>query len=198
MWWKRSSDDTKEVYYKYALETCDERKEYKELRFNKAKKDCFYNEKRTSYKSIRAMSITINNARGGEKSFYDRIDFTLFDLKQWYLKQPCKLEKAFDNSREWLLMFKDFNELIDYFLLQDFVNEEYEIKNLASFFEGEKYTILSSSDVYPASIPSDYIAYKTFVEGLLTAIKKKKYSNQGLFKPDIICLYVVSNQVNLV
>lgn len=30
---------------------------------------------------------TMNLSRGGEKGFYDRIDLTLFDLKEWYL---CK------------------------------------------------------------------------------------------------------------
>ncbi|MBU3135573.1 hypothetical protein KPL39_04755 [Clostridium gasigenes] len=90
---------------------------------------------------------SINTARGGEKGFYDRIDLTLLDLKNWYECRPCKLKIFFDTNKEWLNIFKSFPGFIEFFLLQDFVDKNYNIQDLASYNdEKDIYEILKSID----------------------------------------------------
>lgn len=60
---------------------------------------------------------SINTARSGKKGFYDRIDLTLLDLKNWYDTKSCKLKIFFDANKEWLDIFVCFSSFIDFFLL---------------------------------------------------------------------------------
>ena len=77
---------------------------------------------------------SINILRGGEKGFYDRIDLTLFDLKEWYLEQTCKLKLTYDKNKIWLEQFVDFEGFVNFFKLNDYVcKKEYKIKNLCSY-----------------------------------------------------------------
>lgn len=92
----------------------------------------------------------INQERGGEKSVYDRIDWTLylvqlcykydFDIakvevivKQTYPKgifdRISKLIGAICESKSWFNEFGSFNEFCDQFILNgSFVDENYEVK----------------------------------------------------------------------
>jgi hypothetical protein len=117
---------------------------------------------------------SINVSRGGEKGFYDRIDLTLFDLKEWYLERMCKLQFTYDKNKIWLEQFVDFKNFINFFKLDCFVcveEEEYKIKNLCSLYRGEKSKHLSSNDVDPASIPKDRIAYSKFADASVDLTK---------------------------
>ena len=102
----------------------------------------------------RGKGTTVNQARGGDKSFYDRIDWTLFVLKIYY---ECKRNKqaaawvvqqkypqiepnrytvvldAIDHYSEWFGEFVRFPDFCDRFLLKGpFVNESYEIVWMAT------------------------------------------------------------------
>lgn len=97
----------------------------------------------------RGKGETVNQARGGDKTFYDRIDWTLFVLKAYY---KCKKDKraaekliqqkypqietnrytevldAIDLYSDWFREFEEFPVFCDRFLLNDsFVNESYDI-----------------------------------------------------------------------
>lgn len=98
---------------------------------------------------------TINQARGGKKSFYDRIDWTLFLVKFSYANNFDKetiikkldLEFDFDTDtvkrcealveviiedKNWFLEFETFEKFCKQFLLvNSFVNGNYEINWLA-------------------------------------------------------------------
>lgn len=189
LWWKRSDDDNKKVWHEYEFWYKNKATKLKENKIKPNEVHCFNKKERDSFSlnewnkmnrkdkitSIIPYTITVNTARGGKKGFYDRIDFTLFDLKQWYLDLPCKLQEAYENSKEWLLLFKDFKGFIDYFLLQDFVveNEHYAVKNLDSFDEGESYKTLSNTDVYHSSRSQNKADYKAFIESSLAVISKR-------------------------
>gem|GEM_PF-1105802 len=115
---------------------------------------------------------SINIFRGGENGLYDRIDLSLFDLKEWYLGQTCKLKFAYDKNKIWLDQFVDFEGFINFFKLNNYVCEKkYKIKNLSSYHEGDKFKYLSSNDVYPTSIPREEIAYSKFADASLYLIK---------------------------
>ena len=125
----------------------------------------------------RGKGETVNQARGGDKAFYDRIDWTLFVLKAYY---ECKRNNvvasgfvrqkypqiephryklvldAIERYSEWFSEFDDFPDFCDRFLLIDsFVNESYEIIWMA-----------------PANpmLPEDYDGY---VQKCLDAIRKR-------------------------
>ena len=117
---------------------------------------------------------SINILRGGEKGFYDRIDLTLFDLKEWYLEQTCKLKLTYDKNKIWLEQFVDFEGFVNFFKLNDYVcKKEYKIKNLCSYHEGDKFKYLTSNDVYPTSIPREEIGYSKFADASVYLTKKR-------------------------
>ncbi|HEM3684421.1 TPA: hypothetical protein U1D20_001916 [Streptococcus suis] len=88
--------------------------------------------------NIKVNIKSINMARGGEficknknrLGFYDRFDMLLFDMKRWYEGNSCQLKEEFDSNKIWLDLFIDFRGFIDYFSLNGFVNDKYEVINL--------------------------------------------------------------------
>lgn len=125
----------------------------------------------------RGKGRTVNQARGGNKSLYDRIDWTLFVLRSYYecygnkeatvrfIQQEYPQIKpeqyklvldAIKRYSEWFNEFGRFPDFCDRFLLKgSFVNESYEIVWLA-----------------PACpmLPSDYNQY---VQNCLDSISKR-------------------------
>ncbi len=74
----------------------------------------------------------INQSRAS--IFGDRIDYTLFDIKQYYkIYENCKMKFAYNlpKTSKWLDMMKNFKNIIDWFGIKGiFTNEKYEIYNL--------------------------------------------------------------------
>ncbi|MBG1279282.1 hypothetical protein F8249_08395 [Lactococcus lactis subsp. lactis] len=133
--------------------------------------------------------ITLNTARGGKHGYYDIFDKTLFAIKQFYavsdlkqlekeIKSKLKNEyviKAFMNYAESFNLWKKgdctsleaFKAFVDFFSLNDFVDENYEIYDLTSFNEKTK--------LYGSQIRSDDTApienYRAYVAGTNHAIQ---------------------------
>lgn len=84
--------------------------------------------------------LSLNVARGAEfirknkrrPGFYDRFDMFLFDLKNWYDGNLSQLQEEFDSNEVWLKLFIDFRGFINYFLLNDFVNNDFEVIDLTN------------------------------------------------------------------
>ena len=79
---------------------------------------------------------SINQARGGRSGLYDRIDLTLINLKRYYDMteddvENYKLLEEYKANADWFDLFETFRNFIDFFLLQDFVDEDYKIIELA-------------------------------------------------------------------
>lgn len=82
----------------------------------------------------------INTSR--VSAFGDRIDHTLFDLKNYFEEvakgeagdiKKCRLHSAYNllKTKEWLSKFKTFNDLIDWYGVKDiFTNDKYEVYDL--------------------------------------------------------------------
>lgn len=120
---------------------------------------------------------TVNQARGGESSFYDRIDWTLFLVKQYYdhqldrnstkdfLKQKFETDtcdrcdsvlKAIENYKTWFEEFSGFSSFCDQFKLKgSFVDSNYGITWLAP-----------PSPVFPKN-------YELFVQNNVKAVKNR-------------------------
>lgn len=117
------------------------------------------------------IGTSINNAKGGSKGFYDRIDLTLFDLKKWYSsEQQCKLEFVFDKNKFWLQLFKNFECFIEYFHLNSVINkEDLSIRDLTSFDKG-KFSNLTTGESW---IPTVVDGYNKYIDGSIDTITKK-------------------------
>lgn len=72
--------------------------------------------------------FTINQARGISKKICDRFDLTLECIRRFYLNETSPLYDTLLNYEDFFKLFVDFKNYIDFFMLQDFVNEKYEIQ----------------------------------------------------------------------
>lgn len=101
---------------------------------------------------------TVNQARGGSKTYYDRFDLTLWAIQQWYENKEVnsKIRSTIERYAKWFDLFLDLNEkngfanFIKFNKLEDWVvekNGEYKIYDLVKsdlVGENEKYQFLDS------------------------------------------------------
>lgn len=71
---------------------------------------------------------SMNRARGCHPRICDRWDLTLECIRRFYIGETSPLEKAILESREFFEWFVDFKGYVDFFLLQDCVDEQYNVK----------------------------------------------------------------------
>ena len=71
---------------------------------------------------------TMNQARGCSVKICDRWDLTLECIKRFYAGESTPLDKAFAKSASFFQLFVDFKGYVDFFLLQDCVDENYNVK----------------------------------------------------------------------
>jgi hypothetical protein len=71
---------------------------------------------------------SMNQARGCSVKICDRWDLTLECIRRFYADEPTPLDKVFETDREFFGLFVDFKGYVDFFLLQDCVDENYKVK----------------------------------------------------------------------
>ena len=71
---------------------------------------------------------SMNQARGCSVKICDRWDLTLECIRRFYAGEPTPLDKALEKDREFFNLFVDFTGYVDFFLLQDCVDENYKVK----------------------------------------------------------------------
>lgn len=71
---------------------------------------------------------SMNQARGCNVKVCDRWDLTLECIRRFYAGEPTPLDKAFERDREFFRLFVDFKGYVDFFFLQDCVDEDYNVK----------------------------------------------------------------------
>ena len=67
--------------------------------------------------------MTINAARGFHPRIKDRFDLTLECIRRHYLDEPSPLSETLARYADFFGLFGDFPGYVDFFLLQDLVNE---------------------------------------------------------------------------
>lgn len=72
--------------------------------------------------------FTINQARGVNRKICDRFDLTLECIRLFYINKQSPLHSALIRYNDFFHSFKNFKNYIDFFLLQDFVDENYLVK----------------------------------------------------------------------
>jgi len=72
--------------------------------------------------------FTINQARGVNRKICDRFDLTLECIRRFYSGETSPLYDAISRYDDFFYLFKDFENYVNFFMLQDFVDENYQIK----------------------------------------------------------------------
>lgn len=71
---------------------------------------------------------SMNQARGCSIKICDRWDLTLECIRRFYLGELTPLDKALEKSSEFFKLFVNFKGYVDFFLLQDCVDDNYNVK----------------------------------------------------------------------
>ena len=74
--------------------------------------------------------MTVNGARGFNQKIADRFDLTLECIRLHYLGKPNPLQEVLNQNSSFFKLFESFAGYVDFFLLQDLVDANYESINL--------------------------------------------------------------------
>ena len=100
--------------------------------------------------------MTINGARGINKKIRDRFDLTLECIRRYYRDEDNPLNETLKRYSSFFKLFLNFQSYVDFFLLQDLVDNNYsEIKYFIPFKSFEE-----------SSLPSDTNQYRLYKESL--------------------------------
>ncbi len=92
--------------------------------------------------------FTINQSRGVNRKICDRFDLTLECIKRFYLGKESVLFSTFERYKDFFDLFIDFKGYVDFFLLQDFVNDKYEINFSLPFDNFERSPLPLTKEEY--------------------------------------------------
>ena len=100
--------------------------------------------------------MTINGARGINKKIRDRFDLTLECIRRYYREEDNPLNETLKRYSSFFKLFVNFQSYVDFFLLQDLVDNNYsEIKYFIPFKSFEE-----------SPLPDDTNHYKLYKENL--------------------------------
>ena len=71
---------------------------------------------------------SMNQARGCSVKICDRWDLTLECIRRFYVGESTPLDKALEKDRDFFSLFVDFKGYVDFFLLHDCVDDNYNVK----------------------------------------------------------------------
>jgi hypothetical protein len=92
---------------------------------------------------------TINGARGMHPQIRDRFDLTLECIRRYYLGKPSPLSDTIARYADFFRLFADFAGYVDFFHLQDLVNEDGPTVELFTpFGDFGEYVLPTTLDAY--------------------------------------------------
>jgi hypothetical protein len=98
--------------------------------------------------------MTINQARGCNKSMCDRFDLTVESIRRYYLGERSQpLGYTFAAYHEFFELFGDFAGFVEFFLLQDLVDED---------TQTVKFMMPYNSSFATTPLPRDLDAYRAY------------------------------------
>ena len=80
------------------------------------------------FQLIKKNGFTINQARGVSIIICDRFDLTLECIRRFYRDEESPLSKTLTNYKDFFGLFIDFNGYVDFFHLQDFINQQKQVE----------------------------------------------------------------------
>ena len=114
---------------------------------------------------------SMNQARGCSRKISDRWDLTLECIRRYYSGEPSPLDTAIHKSKAFFDLFTDFKGYVDFFLFQDCVDENYNVKFWLD-------TPLFVSDPMPESVES----YKAWIQAELDFVAKRGHRIENYAK----------------
>lgn len=117
---------------------------------------------------------TINQARGVNSLIDDRFDLTLECIRLFYLGQESPLYDTFLRYKNFFDLFESFAGYINFFLLNDLVDEDQKIKFHMPFDDFKTKPLFSDID--------DYLMYKNGVMNFIKSRNKRieTHANQRM------------------
>lgn len=114
---------------------------------------------------------TINQARGIHPFIDDRFDLTLECIRLFYLNQKSPLYETFLRYKDFFNLFESFKGYIDFFLLNDLVDESENIKFYLPFDHFKTRPAFANID--------EYLVYRKGVMSFINARNKRidNYAN---------------------
>ena len=103
-------------------------------------------------KNLEGRKQTINQARGILRLIDDRFDLTLECIRRFYINDPSPLMEVFLRYESFFRLFQTFDRYVDFFLLNDLVTENGEIRFYLPFDNFQTPPTFHCTD--------DYIQYK--------------------------------------
>lgn len=93
---------------------------------------------------------SVNQRRGCNSDIKDRFDLTLECIKRYYAKDSSynPLKDILQNDKDYFDLFIDFKGFVDFFLLQDWVDENYNIEFMLDFDDFKRSPMPQNFDEY--------------------------------------------------
>lgn len=103
--------------------------------------------------------------------FNDRVDYTLYDIKNYFEGKTHKINYNIKHTKQWLDSFESFGKFIEDMNLTWFCNEKYEVINIET---NEIITEYMPHQKENSKMPrKDYPITDKYLENLKTIIKNK-------------------------
>ncbi len=102
---------------------------------------------------------TINQARGMNRIIADRFDLTLECIRRFYQNKTSVLYNTFVRYKDFFDLFIDFRGYINFFMLQDFVDEKEQVRFSLPFDDFQRSPLPQTID--------EYKQYKTHIIDLI-------------------------------
>jgi len=109
--------------------------------------------------------FTINQARGVNRIICDRFDLTLECIRRFYQKEQSLLYDTLMRYKEFFDLFIDFSGYVEFFMLQDFIDEKEQIKFSLPFDNFNRPPLPQTMD--------EYKQYKAYTIDLINSRNKR-------------------------
>lgn len=115
---------------------------------------------------------TINQARGVIATIDDRFDLTLECIRRHYSRECSPLSEVLSRYGKFFDLFYDFRGYVDFFLLQDLVDDAYEVKFFLPFDNFERRGAPSNPEEYRALKEATLAFIQSRAERIQTSLPK--------------------------
>jgi hypothetical protein len=106
--------------------------------------------------------FTINQARGVSRLICDRFDLTLECIRRFYRDEESPLFKTLTNYKDFFDLFVDFKGYVDFFYLQDFIDQQFQVEFSLPFDNFNR-----------SPLPQSIDEYKLYKEHILDLMNKR-------------------------
>ncbi len=123
--------------------------------------------------------FTINQARGVNRKISDRFDLTLECIRRFYKNEENPLIEVLNRYSDFFKIFENFEGYIDFFLLQDFIENNESVIFSLPFDNFNRSALPESKEEYEKYMFNTLDLINKRNKRILYEIKKQVYDKQG-------------------